>query len=124
MDYGCDIASHSVDSKGRLKPPKLDSRGQIPTVNSVDNVMQSLRNRLLTYNGTYSYIDEDYGSLLKDYLGLDNNSVNQAIICLELETQCLKDTRVASAKTEYHAGNYHIKCILINGEEIELGEIL
>lgn len=124
MNYGTDIASHGVDSKGRLIPPKLDSRGQIPTVSGVDNVRQALRNRLLTYRGTYSNIDPDYGSLLKDYLGLDNNEVNQAIICLELETQCLKDPRVASAKAEYSDGNYHLKCILIGGEEIELEGIL
>jgi phage baseplate assembly protein W len=124
MDYGCDIASHTIDSNGRRIPPKLDSRGQIPTVSGVDNVMQSLRNRLLTYIGTYSHIDPDYGSQLKDYLGLDNNSINQAIICLELETQCLKDPRVETAKAEYENGNYHLKCMLVGGEEIELEGIL
>jgi hypothetical protein len=114
VDYGVDIASHG----------KLDSRGQIPLVSGTDNVRQSLINRILTYEGTYSYIDEDYGSVLKDYLGLDNNQLNQNIVCLELETQCLKDPRVVSVKAEYRNRNYDLHVTLANGEDLEIEGLL
>ncbi|OQD59012.1 phage Mu protein Gp25-like protein [Methanobrevibacter arboriphilus JCM 13429 = DSM 1125] len=114
MDYGTDLASHG----------RLDSKGQVSTVSGVYNVKQSLNNRLKTYKGTYSYIDEDYGSYLKDYVSLDDDKTNQSLVCLELETQCLKDERVESALATYENGEYKLNVILINGEELKLEDIL
>ena len=96
---------------------KLDSRGQIPIVSGKDNLIQSIKNALKTYKGTYSYIDADYGSLLKDYISMDNNEVTRQLICLEIETVALKDSRVASAICEYDNGEYKLHGKTTDGED-------
>ena len=108
MDYGTDLKSGG----------KLDSKGQIPTVSGLDNLRQSIRNRLLTYRGTYSYINESYGSNLRDYLKLDNNKINQALICLEIETVTLEDPRVAKSEAYYENNEYKLRVTPYNDEEL------
>lgn len=95
MDFGVDI-----DSTG-----KLDSKGQVALVSGADNVKQAIRNRLLTELDVYIEYCDGYGTTLRDMFrkGLTDNSIEW--IKTEIQTNVLKEPRVASCEVEYVGGN-------------------
>lgn len=113
VDYGTDFASHG----------KLDSKGQVPIVSGIDNVKQAVRNRIKTYLGTYDFIDPEYGTLLKDHLGMKNNQISQEITCLEIETRVINDPRIKDATAEYDNGNYNLRLILVSDNDEDEEEL-
>lgn len=70
--YGTDYSS-----KG-----ELTATGDLGLVSGLTNAKQNITNWLLTEQGMYPSIDEDYGSVLKETLGEDfeNPSVDQLIV--------------------------------------------
>ncbi|WP_054834528.1 DUF2634 domain-containing protein [Methanobrevibacter arboriphilus] len=108
MDYGTDLKSGG----------SLDSRGQIPIVSGLDNLRQSIRNRLMTYKGTYSYINDSLGSDLREFIGEDNNEITRALICLEIETVTLEDPRISKCQAYYeNGGEYKLQVTPLTDDE-------
>jgi hypothetical protein len=105
MNFGTDIASHG----------RLDSKGQVSTVSGKDNVLQAVRNRLLTELDVYFECCDDYGTKLRDMLKKDLTKANIEFIKMEIKLNVLKDPRVASCTVEY-IGNrgFQYKFRLIN----------
>ncbi len=114
VDLGTDIASHG----------KLSSNGQIALVSGLDNLHQAIKNRIKTYKGTYYYIDEDYGTNLKEFLGYDDNNEMRAIICLDIETSVIQDSRIKDAECYYENGVFKLKITTVNGDEIIEDDLL
>lgn len=109
MDYGTDLKSGG----------SLDSRGQIPIVSGLDNLRQSIHNRLMTYKGTYSYINDSLGSDLREFIGEDNNEITRALICLEIETVTLEDPRISKCQAYYENGEYKLQVTPLIDDDVE-----
>jgi len=114
VDFGTDI-----NSDGRLS-----SNGQISLISDRDNLIQAIKNRIRTYKGTYSFIDSNYGTLIKEMVGYDNTDVNRQILCLDVETNVLQDKRIAKTGCNYNNGYYDLKVITVDNDEIILEDVI
>ena len=106
IDFGTDI-----DSTG-----KLDSKGQVALVSQQDNVIQAVRNRLLTELDVYIEWCNDYGTTLRDMLSQDLDDSNIEWIKTEIEINVLKEPRVASCTVDYTNGVFTYTFTLIDDD--------
>lgn len=89
-----------------------DSKGDLKTISGLDNLKQSIYNRLITVKGTIVHRPE-YGVGLKLYQGVMSTLSNQRDLALKIREQLLEDTRIESidgvkfdVDSDLQAGNF------------------
>ena len=112
IDFGTDI-----DSTG-----KLDSKGQVALVSQQDNVIQAVRNRIMTGLDVYIEWCNDYGTTLQDMLSEDLDDNNIEWIKTEIKINVLKDPRVASCTVDYTNGVFIYTFTLIDDNDTKYTE--
>lgn len=95
----------------------------VATVSDIDNIQQSIDNRLLTAYDELDWIYEDYGCNFKSYLGEKNNDTTTEFIKNSIKDSLSKDKRYTlnDIKFEHKNGNLTIILdITYNGSNYEV----
>jgi len=100
---------------------EITSNGDIKTVTDLDNMKQAITKRLLTRKGAYWYFDTDYGSYLPESTGYKNNKATKEFICLQIETELIKDERITNCIAQYNNNEgYIVNCQLYDNTTLQL----
>ena len=76
----------------------ITSTGDIGLSTGLDNCKQSIHNHLLTRVGTYDF-SKNYGSLIMDVIGEDNNNITLQILEVHLRNALAQEPRVKEIKS-------------------------
>lgn len=83
--FGCDYNSNGG----------VTAKGDIETIEGLDNAKQSIHNWLLTDKGYYSSIDTEYGSEIRNILGEDDREDTVDALKVYIRNALLANPRVA-----------------------------
>nr|WP_302577950.1 hypothetical protein [Methanobrevibacter arboriphilus] len=108
--FGTDIDNRGI----------VTSTGDIMLVSEYNNITQSLKKRLLTRKGAYSYFDSDYGSILQEGKGFKKNKATFEYLSLEIDTEIIKDERIKTSKTSFSEKGFITQLTLYDGTKTNM----
>ena len=99
------------------------NNGDLELINGIDNLGQSIINRLNTYKGFYDSFYTNYGGNLQKIYGMDNNTNALEYLRIEIESILRQDPRIKEitcecTKEDPQTVNAELEILPISEDEI------